>query len=203
MTIFDWTHSPSHAISILKEDHEDLKSLFDDFETTPSASAKNSIIKTALEMLKIHAAMEEEVFYPAVRGGVEARLMNEADEEHHVAKILVAELESGTAGDHRYAKFKVLTEAVRHHIKEEEDKMLPQAEDMDLDFEAIGEKMLAVRQKLLDKGFPVDAEHKMVKKTRGADSPAANAKKFAKSRNAAKLTLAARIAKSRGDRPHT
>ena len=103
--------------------------------------------------------------------------MNEADEEHHVAKVLIAELDTvGTENDHRDAKFTVLAESVRHHIREEENEMLPKAKELEIDFEALGQRMLARKKELLKDGIPSDAEHAMVAKSHGrADSPAAAA----------------------------
>ena len=117
-----------HAISILMKDHDTVKELFDRFEKSESAAEKEKIIAEALTELKIHAVIEEEIFYPAVRKHVGKDLMNEADEEHHVARVLIAELDrDGRGNDHRDAKFTVLAESVRHHIKEEEGEMLPKA----------------------------------------------------------------------------
>src|SRR5260370_23144545 len=100
--------------------------------------------------------------------------MNEADEEHHVAKVLIAELErGGRKNDHRDAKFTVLAESVRHHIKEEENQMLPKAKELDIDFEALGQRMLDRKKELQKDGIPSDAEHAMVAKANGkSDSPA-------------------------------
>ena len=81
--------------------------------------------------------------------------MNEADEEHHVAKVLIAELDTIDAkNDHRDAKFTVLAENVRHHIREEETEMLPKAKELDIDFEALGQRMLARKKELLKDGIP-------------------------------------------------
>jgi hypothetical protein len=105
--------------------------------------------------------------------------MNEADEEHHVAKVLIAELDrTGRENDHRDAKFTVLAESVRHHIREEENEMLPKAKELDIDFEALGQRMLDRKKELLKDGIPADAEHAMVAKANGkADSPAAAARR--------------------------
>ena len=93
--------------------------------------------------LKIHATIEEEIFYPTVRAKVGADLMNEADEEHHVARVLIAELDNGRRSDeHRQAKFTVLAESVRHHIREEEGEVLPKAKNLKIDFEKLGRQML-------------------------------------------------------------
>jgi hemerythrin-like domain-containing protein len=118
----------NHAIAILMKDHDAVKELFDRFEKSESSAQKEKIIAEALTELKIHAVIEEEIFYPAVRKHVGKDLMNEADEEHHVARVLIAELDrDGRSNDHRDAKFTVLAESVRHHIKEEEGEMLPKA----------------------------------------------------------------------------
>src|SRR4051812_45554917 len=115
-----------HAVAMLIKDHDKVKELFDRFEKAKSPAAKEKIIGEALVELKIHAAVEEEIFYPAVRRQLGRDLMNEADEEHHVARVLIAELDrDGRRDDHRDAKFTVLAESVRHHIKEEEGEMLP------------------------------------------------------------------------------
>jgi hypothetical protein len=122
-----------HAISILMKDHDIVKELFDRFEKSESVAEKEKIIADALTELKIHATIEEEIFYPAVRKRVGKDLMNEADEEHHVARVLIAELDrDGRGNDHRDAKFTVLAESVRHHIKEEEGEMLPKAKSVDM-----------------------------------------------------------------------
>jgi hypothetical protein len=173
--MFDWMVPESHAIAILKKDHDTVKGLFDEFEKTETPARKSKIINRALTELKIHAILEEGIFYPTVRAQVGKDIMNEADEEHHVAKVLIAELDTVSKGDdHRDAKFTVLAESVRHHIREEESKMLPKAKALDIDFEALGQRMLARKTELLKEGIPADAEHSMVAEFNGrADSPAA------------------------------
>jgi hypothetical protein len=93
--------------------------------------------------------------------------------------VLIAELdERNVDAGHRRAKFTVLAESVRHHIREEEDEMLPKAKEMPLDFEALGAKMLARKRELKKDGIPSAAEAKMVEKAgRNADSPAAAARR--------------------------
>jgi Hemerythrin HHE cation binding domain len=165
----------NHAISILIKDHDKVKALFDRFEKSESATEKEKIIGEATIELKIHAAIEEDIFYPAVRKQLGRDLMNEADEEHHVARLLIAELDrDGRRDDHRDAKFTVLAESVRHHIKEEEGEMLPKAKGLEMDFEALGRQMLARKQQLKRDGVPPDAEHAMVAAVNGNDdTPAA------------------------------
>src|SRR5437588_6519041 len=174
--MFTWILPEKHAIAILKKDHDTVKGLFDEFEAAEAPAAKAKIINQALTALKLHAVLEEEIFYPTVRAHVGAKVMNEADEEHHVAKVLIAELDRRVTNDHREAKFLVLAESVRHHIREEENEMLPRAKDLDIDFEALGQRMLDRKKQLQKDGIPSDAEHAMVAKANGrGQSPAAAA----------------------------
>jgi hypothetical protein len=106
--MFDWILPEKHAIAILKKDHDTVRTLFDDFEKAEKTAAKEKIIDQAVAELKMHAVIEEEIFYPTVRAHVGSKVMNEADEEHHVAKVLIAELDRGANNDHRDAKFIVL-----------------------------------------------------------------------------------------------
>jgi hemerythrin-like domain-containing protein len=154
------------AFTMLKADHDKVKKLFDDFEQASSAD-KKEIASQTLEELKVHASIEEQLFYPALRQEMddEDGLMDEADEEHHIAKFLIAELEQMQGDeDHWEAKFSVLAENVRHHIKEEEREIFPQAKKTDIDFTALGEQMGELKQSLLRSGVPTDAETEMVRK---------------------------------------
>jgi len=170
-----------NAISMLKSDHQKVKALFDKFEDTGNSKVKQKVVRDALMELKIHAALEEEFFYPALREEMndEEGIMDEADEEHHVAKVLIAELDAMKGDeDHWEAKFKVLAENVRHHIKEEEGEIFPEAKKTEIDFMALGGSMAELKAQLLREGVPPDAEAKMVGKSglRG-DSPAKKAQK--------------------------
>ena len=168
-----------NAISMLKSDHRKVKELFAKFEDTENLKVKQEVVRDALMELKIHATIEEELFYPALRQQMddEEGLMDEADEEHHVAKVLIAELEAMQGDeDHWEAKFKVLAENVRHHIKEEEGGIFPEAKKTDIDFVTLGGSMSESKSKLIRDGVPPDAEAKMIGKSglRG-DSPAKKA----------------------------
>ena len=194
--MFDWMLPEKHAIAILKKDHDTVKGLFDDFKKAETRVSKDKIMAQAITALKFHAVLEEEIFYPVVRAHVGQKLMNEADEEHHVAKVLIAELDGKANNDHRDAKFTVLAESVRHHIREEETEMLPKAKELKLDFEALGQKMLDRKKQLEKDGIPVDAEHTMVAKASGkGDSPAAAA---ARNKPSTSRKTAARRSGSRG-----
>ena len=168
-----------NAIAMLKSDHQKVKELFDKFEEQKDSGAQAKIAANAIQELKVHATVEEELFYPAVRQQIEDEegLMPEADEEHHVAKVLIAELENMKGDEeHWEAKFKVLAESVRHHIKEEEGEMFPEARKTDIDFVALGAQMSELKKRLMRDGVPPDAEAKMISKCglRG-DSPALKA----------------------------
>jgi hemerythrin-like domain-containing protein len=169
------------AISLLKGDHEKVKGLFDKFEKATNLAAKKKIVSEAVMELKIHATVEEDLFYPALRQKMndEDGLMDEADEEHHIAKVLIAELDKMKGDEeHWEAKFTVLSESIRHHIKEEEGEMFPEAKKTRIDFAVLGDRMNTLKKKLAQEGVPPDAEAKMVGKSglRG-DSPAKNAAK--------------------------
>ena len=170
---------PENAITMLKSDHQKVKELFDKFEESKTSESQTKIVADAIQELKVHATIEEELFYPAVRQQIddEDGIMPEADEEHHVAKVLIAELENMTGDEeHWKAKFMVLAENVRHHIKEEEGEMFPEARKTDIDFVALGAQMLELKKRLIRDGVPPDAEAKMISKygLRG-DSPALKA----------------------------
>lgn len=202
--MLDFLMSEKHAISILKKDHETVKDLFDRFEKAESASEKERILDRAVTELKMHAVVEEEIFYPTVRQHVGSDIMNEADEEHHVAKVLIAELDLNRGGgDHREAKFTVLAESVRHHIREEENELLPKTKGLDIDFEALGQRMLDRKKELKEDGIPKDAEHAMVAQARGkGDSPAAASRKRAPSVKTARKNGATHATAPKTARPH-
>ena len=170
---------PNPAVALLKQDHDRVQTLFDEFEQAKSRPAKVKIVRQALQELKVHAAIEEEIFYPAVRKPVGKEVMNEADEEHHVAKLLIAELDRMDGSESHFdAKFLVLAENVRHHVREEENEMLPKAEKVKLDFEALTAKMVRRKERLQKDGVPPVGEERMVKASRGSgDSPARAAKR--------------------------
>lgn len=143
------SNNPADAIGLLKQDHTDLKDMFDKFEKSADFAEKEKVAADALQLLKIHAAIEEEIFYPALDGKIDTKVLDEADEEHHIAHLLIAELEQmGANADRFAAKFKVLAESVRHHIKEEENVMMPQAEDALVDLMELGRQMQSRRKEL-------------------------------------------------------
>ena len=168
------------AITLLKNDHRTVEKLFDQFEKTDSKREKAGIVAKAIMELKVHATIEEEIFYPVVRKALNKKLgkeeatdmMDEADEEHHVAKVLIAELGAMKASDdHWGGKFTVLSEAILHHVKEEEGEMFVEARKTDIDFKALGEQMLMRKEELVKTGVPTFAEETLIAEGGIADSP--------------------------------
>ena len=151
------------AINILKADHDKVKALFDEFKDKDRTRSKKQIVAEALHELRMHAAIEEEIFYPAVRPRIEKALMNEANEEHHVAKVLIAELAIMDGKEEHYdAKFTVLAENIRHHIKEEEGEMFPKVRSLNMDQVVLGKKLLMRKKELMANGIPATTEEKLI-----------------------------------------
>ncbi len=145
-----------NAITMLKNDHKRVKGLFREYEAAGDDAVKTKlkIATTVFNELEVHTTLEEEIFYPAVskKSDEEGKdLVLEGLEEHAQAKTLIAELRSMTPEDKTFdAKFKVLTEDIEHHIKEEEEEMLPDAQKkLGDEVEALGAKMEARKQQLI------------------------------------------------------
>ncbi len=121
--------SPSDAIAILKADHRRVTELFDKFEDLGDRAHKSreSTVDKIIVELSVHAGIEEEVLYPALRERFSATddgQVLEALEEHHVVKLLLDELQAMSSTSERYgAKVTVLREIVDHHVDEEEDEL--------------------------------------------------------------------------------
>ena len=163
-----------NAIDLLREDHQKVKDLFQHFEGIESGD-KKEIVATTLHELAIHTSVEEEIFYPAARKALEEAdeetdLIDEAWEEHHVVKLLAAELKKMRASDERYdAKFTVLAESVKHHIEEEEGELFPKLEGH-LDEENLGAKMIARKEKLQNRPVGAAKSRDAKSKPRSTDS---------------------------------
>ncbi|HJU04031.1 MAG TPA: hemerythrin domain-containing protein [Nitrospiraceae bacterium] len=144
----------STIVEMLREDHQKVKDLFEEFENTEDSKEKQRIVETALTELEVHAKLEEGLIYPAIREEIDDEdLMDEALEEHHVVHVLVGELKKMKPRSERYdAKFTVLGESVKHHIQEEEGEMLPKAEGLDLDWEDLTARVMKKKEQLMSKG---------------------------------------------------
>jgi hypothetical protein len=142
--------STGNALSLLKEDHARVKALFERFEKARGEEQKSKLAETICTELKIHAQIEEEIFYPAAREALEdEELLDEAQVEHESAKQLIAQIEgSGPSGELFDAKVKVLGEYVMHHVKEEEGELFREVRGTDLDLAALGEQLKQRKEQL-------------------------------------------------------
>jgi hypothetical protein len=141
------------AIKLLTQDHREVEQLFEQFEKASKDEKKEQIARKICTELKVHAMIEEEIFYPALRGKIDDDDLDEALVEHDGAKVLINEIETSSAdADFYEAKVKVLQEQIEHHIKEEEresDNIFSQARKTDVDLEAVGEQMAARKAELM------------------------------------------------------
>ena len=141
-----------NAIQLLSRDHREVEELFEKFENASGDGKKEKIAKAICTELKIHTMIEEEIFYPALRGKIDDDDIDEAIVEHDGAKVLINDIEAGSPDDQFYdAKVKVLKEEIEHHIKEEEkeqDNLFAQARKAEVDLDALGEQMAARKAEL-------------------------------------------------------
>ncbi|MDO9338699.1 MAG: hemerythrin domain-containing protein [Caulobacter sp.] len=142
------------AVALLKADHRKVEELFEKFENAKGDGSKKKIAEQICLEVKIHAMIEEEIFYPACEGKIEEDLIKEAYVEHDGAKLLINEIEAGGPDDEFYeAKVKVLSEEIEHHVEEEEKRvegMFSQARKAGLDMDELGRQMFARKEELME-----------------------------------------------------
>ena len=147
------TQRYTDAIALLKADHRKVEDLFEKFEAARPA-ARQKIAEQICTELKIHTALEEEIFYPALQGKIEEETWTEAFVEHDGAKVLINDIMASSPEDDFYAaKVKVLGEEIRHHVQEEERRqtgMFAQARATGIDLVDLRDRMLMRRQALLE-----------------------------------------------------
>ena len=146
------------ACSLLDADHRNVKKMFSAYEALTESKAKGATAKK-LELaqqicqeLKVHAQIEEEIFYPALRAAIrETDLLDEAEVEHGTAKELIAQIESATEADDMFdAKVTVLGEYIDHHVKEERNEIFVKARAArKLDLIAMREALQARKEELM------------------------------------------------------
>jgi hemerythrin superfamily protein len=138
------------VLTMLKADHKKVKALFAQFqEATPRQ--QEDIAQTTIQELEIHAELEEGLIYPAIREGIDDdELMNEAKEEHHLVHLLIDELKELKPSDDTFkAKFTLLGELVKHHVKEEEGEMFPQAQKAKIEWEELKTEVMGRKEQLM------------------------------------------------------
>ncbi len=144
--------SYTDAIALLKADHRAVEALFEKFEKAGD-DKKQALAQQICNELKIHTAIEEEIFYPALKGKIEEETYTEAYVEHDAAKLLINNIMASSPDDAFFdAKVKVLSEEIKHHVHEEEARsegMFAQAREAGLDMVALRDEMLARKMELM------------------------------------------------------
>lgn len=141
------------AIALLKADHRQVTEWFAEFEKARSSKVKRALATSICTALTVHAAIEEEFFYPSfLKATKDKDKHHEAAIEHDGAKKLIAEIqESDPSDDYFDSKVHVLSEMIKHHVKEEEQPggMFAEAKDSKMDLVAIGQQMAARQSELM------------------------------------------------------
>jgi len=145
---------PADAIALLKADHQKVSGLFEQYEKTRSEDRKGKLADQICQELTVHAQIEEEIFYPAAREVLRDQdLLDEATVEHQGAKDLIAQIEAGSPGDDLFdAKVTVLSEYIKHHVKEEQNELFPKVRKTKLDLKMLGEQLQARKMELMEGG---------------------------------------------------
>lgn len=143
------------AVTLLKADHRQVEGWFAQFSKSRSDAKKQALAAQICAALTVHAALEEEIFYPAfLAATADKDLHHEAIVEHDGAKKLIAQIEATTPADEYFdAKVTVLSEMIKHHVKEEEQPggMFAEAKKSKMDLKTLGEQML-MRKRALQTG---------------------------------------------------
>lgn len=142
----------SDAIALLKADHRQVEDWFSQFDKTSSRTKKRQLVTHICDALTVHTTIEEEIFYPAFIEATEDKATHhEAIVEHAGAKNLIAEIRGMSSGDDYFdAKVTVLSEMIKHHVREEEQPggMFAEARKSAMDLSVLGEQMLARKKEL-------------------------------------------------------
>ncbi len=148
--------SPTDAIGLLKADHRQVEEWFEEFEKSRSRDRKATLAQQICKALTAHTMLEEQIFYPAfLKATRDKALHHEAQIEHQGAKALIAQIENSGPGDEFFdSKVKVLSEMIKHHVKEEEqpDGMFAEAKKSGMDLAALGHEMQKRKQEILGRG---------------------------------------------------
>lgn len=142
----------SDAILLLKADHRQVEEWFSQFANANSSSGKQQLAENICAALTVHTTIEEEIFYPAfIEATGDKKMHHEAIVEHAGAKSLIAEVRGMSPSDDYFdAKVTVLSEMIKHHVKEEEQRggMFAEAKKSDMDLQALGEQLSARKKEL-------------------------------------------------------
>ncbi|HSC67782.1 MAG TPA: hemerythrin domain-containing protein [Cellvibrio sp.] len=144
---------PKDATALLRADHKLVASLFEQYESAKTVSKKKALVAQICQELTVHAQIEEEIFYPQVQDALnDHELVPEAVVEHATLKDLIAQIEDAEPDGEMYdARVKVLSEYVKHHVREEQSEIFPKVKKTNLDLTAIGEELTQRKEELLGK----------------------------------------------------
>lgn len=152
--------APRDAIALLKQDHRTVEALFDEFEDADE-SEQAGLATRICQMLTVHAQIEEELLYPQAKeafGEEEDEMVYEAEIEHGSAKELIAKIEASTPEDPEFKPLvKVLSEYVKHHVKEEEKEMFPALKEAEVDLKELGTQLAHRKMELMEQ-MGIEAE---------------------------------------------
>jgi hemerythrin superfamily protein len=143
------------ATTLLRADHKVVADLFREYRRTKAKEDKRALISRICRELNVHAQVEEEIFYPAVKEALhDDQYIPEAQVEHASLKNLIAQVEDGEPGDETFeAKVKVLSEYVKHHVNEEQTEIFPRARSSDLDMKELGSRLMERKAQLMAQQF--------------------------------------------------
>jgi hemerythrin superfamily protein len=143
------------AVALLKADHRQVAQWFEEFEVARSSQKKQTLAAQICAALRVHTEIEEEIFYPAfLKATKDKDMHHEAVVEHDGAKNLIGEIEESSPSDEYFdSKVKVLSEMIKHHVKEEEqpEGMFAEAKASKMDLDALGAELLSRKQELESK----------------------------------------------------
>jgi len=153
------TSSGQDAIALLRADHKKVSDLYQQYESTRSPARKKALVATICLELSVHAQVEEEIFYPAVKAALKDKeLVPEAQVEHASLKELIAQVKDKEPDGEMFdAKIKVMSEYTKHHVKEEQNEIFPAAKKTRLDMQDLGAQIAARKEELMANPDLLDA----------------------------------------------
>jgi len=181
-----------NATQMIRQDHKKVEGLFKKFDQTQGSQAKRRLAENAMAELEVHAALEEEIFYPAVKKEVDdgSSMVQEAIEEHQTVKQLISKLKGMQEADEEFeSQFSQLMENVQHHVEEEESEMLPKVEESQLDLNSLGQQMAQRKQQMQNSGRATKKASNAAASRKSAASKS-SARKTARKKSAGSKTAA-------------
>ncbi len=142
-----------NAFDVLEQDHREVEEWFNEYDELKESDEdrKAELSEKICLALKVHAQIEEEIFYPQAREASQDNdLIDEAVVEHATVKNLIGEIEGMEVGEELYdAKIQVLGEMVKQHIKEEEEELFPELQSTKMDLDAVGKELAERKEELM------------------------------------------------------